>query len=44
MELLNKVNQTGQNQMETEQKKFFTCIGRGHGAPCNPTGLGGSAP
>ena len=36
MELLNKVNQTGQNQMETKQKKFFTCIGRGHGAPCQP--------
>ena len=36
MELLNKVNQTGQNQMETKQQKFFTCIGRGHGAPCQP--------
>ena len=36
MELLNKVNQTGQNQMETKQKNFFTCIGRGHGAPCQP--------
>ena len=36
MELLNKVNQTGQNQMETEQKKLFTCIGKGHDAPCFP--------
>ena len=36
MELLNKVNQTGQNQMETEKKQFFTCIGKGHGSPCLP--------
>ena len=28
--------QNVQNMQNVEQKKFFTCIGRGHGAPCLP--------